>query len=84
MDTHLLIGVHVVGRDQHALKLQQILSIHGCQIRTRIGLHDVHDEYCSPNGLIVLDTVESPETQNLVEELKRLDGVDVQTMMFAH
>ena len=84
MDKHIIVGVHVVGRNEHAQELQHLFTEYGCQIRTRIGLHDVHDDFCSPNGLIVLESVEAPETYAMIEQLKDLEGVDVQTMEFAH
>jgi hypothetical protein len=84
MDKHIIVGVHVVGRNEHAVDLQRVFTEYGCQIKTRIGLHDVHEGFCSPNGLIVLETIDAPETQQMIDTLKALEGVDVQTMVFDH
>jgi hypothetical protein len=52
-----ILGVHVAQRTKHTAKVQKILSDYGCSIRTRLGLHDAGDGFCSPNGLILLEVV---------------------------
>jgi len=84
MEKHIIVGVHITGRTEHALPVQQIFTAYGCQIKTRIGLHDVHEDFCSPNGLIILEMLDQPETGAMIETLQRLAGVDVQTMLFEH
>jgi len=84
MDKHIIIGVHVVGRNQHAVDVQRVFTEYGCQIKTRIGLHDLHEEFCSPNGLILLEAIDAPETVRLIDSLMSLQGIDVQTMEFEH
>lgn len=84
MDRHVIIGVHVTGRNEHAVDVQRLLTSYGCQIKTRIGLHDVHGDYCSPNGLIVLEAIDDPETDRMIESLAMIDGIDVRTMVFKH
>jgi hypothetical protein len=84
MDAPIIVGVHVMDRNAHAGAVQHILTEHGCQIKTRIGLHDVHDGYCSPNGLILLEMIDRPETVEMIGKLQALEGVDLQMMEFDH
>ena len=78
--TKTILGVHVAQRTKHTPKVQQILSDYGCSIRTRIGLHDASDGFCSPNGLIVLEVVE--KAGELAAALARVPGVTVKKMVF--
>ena len=41
MDKHIIYGVHVTNRMNKATNVQQLFSEYGCNIKTRIGLHDV-------------------------------------------
>jgi hypothetical protein len=84
MDKHIIVGVHMVNRTSHSATVQSIFTEYGCQIKTRIGLHDVHDDYCSPNGLILLEVIDMPETYEMIEKLQALDGVDLQKIEFDH
>ena len=84
MEKHIIVGVHVIDRNAHAGTVQHIFTEYGCQIKTRIGLHDVHDDYCSPNGLILLEMIDMPETVEMIEKLQALEGVDLQLMEFDH
>jgi hypothetical protein len=84
MDKHIIVGVHVIDRNAHAVTVQSIFTEYGCQIKTRIGLHDVHEDYCAPNGLILLEMLDTPETCQLINDLQIVEGIDVQTMVFEH
>jgi hypothetical protein len=84
MDKHVIIGVHVVDREAHAEGVQQVFTRFGSQIKTRLGLHDVHDGFSSSNGLIVLEMLDSPETSQMLDELKSMPGIDVESMVFEH
>ncbi|HON90493.1 MAG: hypothetical protein KBI32_00115 [Phycisphaerae bacterium] len=82
---HLIIGIHISDRVHNVPGVQNLLTEYGCSIKTRIGLHSVDDKFCSPNGLILLEMA-GPEkpTFELIEKLKAIGGVDVQTMIFEH
>ena len=55
MDKHIIAGVHITERVKHAAEVQKVFTDFGCQIRTRLGLHEADKGLCSPNGLILLD-----------------------------
>ena len=85
LSDHVIVGVHVTDRVQHASEVQRILTSFGCAIKTRLGLHDADREYCSPNGLLLLEFIGGEsECDEMVAKLKALKGVDVQKMVFNH
>ena len=81
MDKHIIVGVHIVDREQHAVKVQEIFTRYGDQIKTRLGMHD---DICPANGLILLEMADSEATCKMVEEVRSVDGVDCKTMEFSH
>ncbi len=81
MDKHIIVGVHIVDREAHAVKVQQVFTTFGAQIKTRLGLHD---DICPSNGLILLEMADTPEISRMIEAVEAIDGVDCQTMTFAH
>lgn len=85
MDKHIIVGVHITERVKHATGVQQVLTDFGCQIRTRLGLHEADKGTCSPNGLILLEMVDDDaKAAELQSALSAIEGVDVQTMVFKH
>ncbi len=85
MDKHILVGVHITERAKHAGEVQGILTKYGCSIRTRLGLHEADKGACSPNGLIVLEmTDDEAAASAMMDELKALEGIEVQQMVFDH
>ena len=55
MKTILLILIG--NRKDSAVKVQQILTAWGCNIKTRLGIHDGVLENCSDTGLLILELV---------------------------
>ncbi len=85
MKDHRIVGIHVTDRAVHAGQVQEILSKYGRNIRTRLGLHDVHDDVASPAALILIEAVgDHDEIDALSDELRRLPGIQVQSMFFSH
>ena len=82
---HLIFGVHVTNRAVQIPAVQKVLTEYGCNIKTRIGLHRVDDQVCSPRGLILLEMFGDLATcQQLKTKLAALEGVEVQEMLFEH
>ena len=52
-----IIGIQLDYRIEEAVKFQQILTECGCNIRTRIGLHNIGEYKCINNGIILLEVV---------------------------
>jgi len=42
-------------RRKSATEVQKLLTEYGCYIKTRLGMHEASDTYCSDNGLIFLE-----------------------------
>jgi hypothetical protein len=82
---HVIFGVHVSDRTHHAGGVQAVLTEFGDAIKTRIGLHDVHDGYCSPNGLLLIEFVgDAARCDALVKRLSTVQGVEMKQMVFDH
>jgi lipoate-protein ligase B len=76
----VLIAVRIGDRDSSAMKVQQALTKHGCNINVRLGLHDSEDDnVCSPCGTMILQLSCSKEDAKiLVEDLCEIDSVKAQ------
>jgi hypothetical protein len=67
-----------------ASRFQSVITKYGCNIRTRIGLHDTDNVYAGETGLILLElTGNAEECSRLEIELKELDGIEIQKMIFS-
>jgi len=82
---HIVLGIHITDRAHHAHVVQDLLTEYGCSIKTRVGLHEVSDEFCSPNGLVLLEMAgdEKPIFE-LIDKLNAVAGVDTQKIVFDH
>ena len=82
---HIVLGVHVINRIKNASMVQNLFTEYGCYIRTRIGLHEVQGDVCSPNGIIVLELFgDEAKCEELRSKLAAIEGLDVQQMVFTH
>ncbi len=80
-----ILGVSVYDRTKEAGEVQQVLTKFGCSIRTRIGMHEVTDDFCSKSGLIILELFgDTDEQKKLEETLIKIKGVEIQKMVFAN
>ena len=85
MQDHVIVGIHITDRVERAGEVQKILTEHGTNIRTRLGLHPTEEGVAAPHALILLDTVGSEaDIDTLCDKLRRLKGVQVQRMFFSH
>ena len=78
-----ILGVHITDRVKEVSEVQTILTKFGCTIKTRLGLHEVNDDFCARSGLIILElTGTRDEFIKLEDELLRVDGLAVKKMVF--
>lgn len=64
-------------RRDEAVKVQELLTKWGCNIKTRLGVHDGVGDRCSEIGLIMLEIVGSAEEkQKMADELAEVSGVN--------
>lgn len=82
---HYIIGIHISNRVKNVPSVQNVLTEFGCYIKTRLGLHELSDSSCSPNGLLIVELLgENGKAEEFVKALKAVEGVDVQKMIFTH
>ena len=82
-EKHCILGIHVTNRARNVPSIQAILTEYGCNIRTRIGLHDADGRRCSTGGLILLEVVgDKRACDALGRKLAKVRGVEVRKMTF--
>ena len=82
---HVVVGIHITNRVKRAPAVQVVLTEFGCNIKTRIGLHEVADSYCSPSGLVLVEFVgDQAQVDAFEKKLESIEGIDVKTMVFEH
>ena len=85
MKKHIILGIHITNRLKKAADVQKLLTAYGCNIKTRLGLHEVSDVACAPNGLLILELAGNEKKCNeLTAKLGKVIGVQVKKMMFTH
>ena len=77
-----IIGIQLDNRSQTAIDFQKTLTTYGCIIKTRLGLHNVSENLCAPNGIILLEVIDDAEAVKFKEELSKIPGAVIQTMKF--
>jgi hypothetical protein len=84
-DEHIILGIHITDRLKNAVGVQKVFTEYGCNIKTRVGLHDVNADVCSPSGVVLIEFFGSDaEAQGMMTQLDAVEGVHVQKMVFGH
>ncbi|MFW5878885.1 MAG: hypothetical protein ACOCVR_03615, partial [Myxococcota bacterium] len=84
-EDHVIAAVHVTERLTRVPEVQKLLSDYGCNIKTRLGLHETGPDACSPNGLLISELVGDPsDCKALVDKLDAIEGVEAKSMTFKH
>lgn len=66
-------------RKDSALKVQQILTAWGCNIKTRLGIHDGVLENCSDQGLLIIELVgKQKDNKEIARKVALIPGVSSQ------
>lgn len=82
-DRHVILGIHITDRLKNAVEVQKVFTEFGCNIRTRVGLHDVDETVCAPSGVVLIEFFGTPaEAEAMAAKLTAIDGVEVRTMVF--
>ncbi|MDR2018316.1 MAG: hypothetical protein LBQ00_05530 [Syntrophobacterales bacterium] len=83
MAKRCVLGLLVTNRVENAQQIQKVLTDYGCNIKTRVGLHEATENLCSPTGLILLELFGDDKAYTEVEgKLKAIKGLQVQKMLF--
>ena len=84
-DDHIILGIHVTNRLKNAVEVQRVFTEYGCNIKTRVGLHDVDANVCSPSGVVLIEFFGADdEAAAMMAKLNEVEGVLVQKMVFGH
>ena len=84
-DEHIILGIHVTNRLKNAIDVQKVFTEYGCNVKTRIGLHDVNADVCSPSGVVLIEFFGSDtDADAMMAKLDAVEGVHVQKMVFGH
>ena len=76
-----ILGIRVTDRKKEAGRVQQVLTHYGCSIKTRVGLHETSEDFCSSEGIILLELFgEQKDIDNMHQELHQIEGVNVKNM----
>ena len=84
-DQHIILGIHIGDRLKNAVDVQKVFTEYGCNIKTRIGLHDASESVCSPSGVVLIEFFGGEdEAATMMGKLNEIEGVAVQQMVFHH
>ena len=84
-ESHKILAVHITDRLKDAVSVQKVFTEFGCNIKTRVGLHDGAGDVCAPGGVVILELVgPATITGEVAGRLDAISGVEVQKIEFAH
>jgi hypothetical protein len=80
----IIMGIQLNQRHETAKEVQDLLTQYGCSIVTRVGLHQTSTDFCSEQGLIILEFLDDSEkeAQELEKALSTVNYVVVKKMEF--
>lgn len=80
-----VVGIKITDRIKESGLVQKNLSMYGSVISTRLGFHELSNEVCSREGFMVIHLAGIPdECDELVDILKKTEGITVREMLFSH
>jgi hypothetical protein len=81
MGSFYIIGLRVNHRVGNVPKLQEALTKFGCHIKLRVGLHETGENFCSDDGVIMLQVCgKEEEVKEMVDFFNGLDGICAKLM----
>lgn len=81
MNCFYIIGLRVNHRTGNAVKLQEVLTKFGCSIRLRVGLHETSEQFCSDDGVIMLQVCgDEASVKGMVDAFNQMEGVTAKMM----
>ncbi|MDD2422825.1 MAG: hypothetical protein PHG34_01255 [Candidatus Cloacimonetes bacterium] len=69
-----VVLIKIDHRASEASRVQSILTDFGCNIKTRLGLHEVSNEFCANDGLIVLEV--EGEKNIITQMIDKLNDIE--------
>jgi hypothetical protein len=84
-EDHVILGIHITNRLRNAGEVQKVFTEYGCNIKTRLGLHEVADNYCAGEGVVLLEIIGGREIrEGMMGKLKSIEGIEVKELVFTH
>lgn len=78
-----VLGIKIIDRIKEAGLTQGILSRHAGVITTRLGFHEVTDNVCSREAIIILHLSSDPaHSKKLISDLGEIGGIEIREMVF--
>ena len=75
--TYQVILIKIDHRSSEASKVQSLLTEYGCNIKVRLGLHEVSKEFCANDGLIILEVNGTDdELKSMITGLNAIEYVE--------
>lgn len=82
MNCYYIIGLRVNHRTGNAVKLQEVLTQFGCNIKLRVGLHETSEQFCSDDGIILLQVCGEQQTiENMLTSFNEVEGVKAKMLV---
>lgn len=78
----VILGARLSNRLGTSVEVQNVLTEYGCEIKTRLGLHDISENECKNSGLILLEITNDEKASEIESRLKKISGIEVQNMKF--
>ncbi|HNQ44460.1 MAG TPA: hypothetical protein PKI59_08510 [Candidatus Cloacimonadota bacterium] len=72
--TYKVVLIKIDHRATEATRVQGILTEYGCNIKVRLGLHEVSKEFCANDGLVVLEV--EGEAATIAQMLDKLNSIE--------
>lgn len=77
--TYKVVLIKIDHRATEATRVQGILTEYGCNIKVRLGLHEVSKEFCANDGLVILEVEGSQEElKQIIDSLNQVNYVQAQ------
>lgn len=79
--TYKILVIKIDHRSQEAGMVQNVLTAFGCNIKVRLGLHEVSNDICAQDGLIILHVDgKINEVNELLDKLNDIDYVQAKLL----
>ena len=74
-----VVLIKIDHRATEATRVQGILTDFGCNIKVRLGLHEVSKEFCANDGIVVLEVEgEAALLKQMIDKLNAINYVNAQ------
>ena len=78
-----ILGIQITDRVKKVADVQNALTEFGCNIKTRLGLHDIDENFCSTRGIIIVEVIDtSGQFDALKAKLSQIEGIELKEMIF--